>query len=104
MSAAGAIDEARFRTALERACGKFKLDSIHNFQKQTARLVLERTNVVLDAPTGAGKTVGFVLPLFYNWDPDDPDAEGPLPVMLILSPLVALMDEQVRQKYSLEVL
>ncbi|KAI0319422.1 P-loop containing nucleoside triphosphate hydrolase protein, partial [Amylostereum chailletii] len=63
------------------------------FQQQAGRNVLQGKSVILDVPTGAGKTYAFIYPLFYHWWPgnNDPQAQKSL---LTISPLVALMEEQ----------
>ncbi|MEJ5308658.1 MAG: CRISPR-associated helicase Cas3' [Anaerolineae bacterium] len=37
------------------------------YQEQVASLLLERKSVILQAPTGAGKTIAALLPFFHAW-------------------------------------
>lgn len=55
------------------------------WQLQAAQTVIQRRDCVVSAGTGSGKTLPFVMPLFYD--------DGL--VAVILSPLTALANEQV---------
>ncbi|KZT31462.1 P-loop containing nucleoside triphosphate hydrolase protein, partial [Sistotremastrum suecicum HHB10207 ss-3] len=57
------------------------------WQLQAAQTVIQRRDCVVSAGTGSGKTLPFVMPLFYD--------DGL--VAVILSPLTALANEQAEQ-------
>jgi ATP-dependent helicase YprA (DUF1998 family) len=58
------LDLERFATAARKLCAVFNIPSLHLFQEQAGKHVLEGRSVILDVPTGGGKTLAFILPLF----------------------------------------
>lgn len=91
----GPLDVVRLQEASRRLCATFGVPSAHSFQEETGRYVLEGRSVILDVPTGAGKTLAFYYALFYYWEPGNNDEECQK-IILTVSPLIALMQAQVR--------
>jgi superfamily II DNA helicase RecQ len=60
----------------------------YEWQLDVGKAILLSTNVTVIAPTGAGKTIPFVLPLLLD------NADGGM--VLIISPLKELQSDQVR--------
>ncbi|TFY78202.1 hypothetical protein EWM64_g5807 [Hericium alpestre] len=65
----------------------------HDWQLDIAKCLLLSVDCELIAPMGAGKTIPFVLPLFYNKEK----------VMIIISPLNALEEDQAWQFWELGI-
>lgn len=88
------LDDERLQTAVELLCVTFGVPSLRPHQLQTGKNILLGYDTILDAPTGAGKTLAFYLPLFYYWSPGIaiPSSQK---VILVISPLVELMKSQV---------
>src|SRR5262245_43190615 len=65
---------------------RFQLDRLHDWQRDAIRALLQdRSRVLLVAPTGGGKSLCYQLPAAI------------LPgTALVLSPLISLMEDQVR--------
>lgn len=61
----------------------------HEFQKRFFSGVMQGHDIVLDIGTGSGKSLCFDLPLLSNKED----------IVLVVSPLSALILEQVRRKY-----
>lgn len=49
---------------------------LYEFQKRVARLIRENRSVILQAPTGAGKTLASLLPFFQAWTKPGLDVPG----------------------------
>jgi RecQ family ATP-dependent DNA helicase len=64
--------------------------SVHDFQHQACEAVLAGRDVLLVAPTGAGKSLCYQIPTRIHGGPT-----------LIVSPLIALMDDQARSAAQL---
>ena len=79
---------------MERACKVFKVPSVYDWQYEVCDAVLAGKDCVLTVPTGGGKTLSFYLPLLAYWQPGDNEPEHQK-IVLIISPLVELMKEQV---------
>ncbi|KAJ7605098.1 P-loop containing nucleoside triphosphate hydrolase protein [Roridomyces roridus] len=73
--------------------GIWNVSELRPHQEIAGIHLIQGKNVVLDVPTGGGKTLAFWWPLLYHWDPNV-NAEGTRKILLVVSPLVALMSEQ----------
>lgn len=89
------LDEARLEQTERRLCNIFNLPSLYDHQRQPGRLILSGRSVILDVPTGGGKTVAFLYALFYHWWLGKVEADENAKILFIISPLIALMQAQV---------
>jgi hypothetical protein len=89
------LDPERVQTTEEMLCKVFKVDSLRDFQVEAGQNLLKGIHTVLDAPTGAGKTLAFWYPLFYHigdWEKKDECKK----CLLLIGPLTALLKSQVK--------
>jgi superfamily II DNA/RNA helicase len=74
----------------------FGYEEVYDWQLDSCRAILEQHDCILSAPTGGGKTLTFILPLLARWTPGSKvEQDVSPPIVLIVSPLVELMLEQV---------
>ncbi|EEB89174.1 hypothetical protein MPER_12755, partial [Moniliophthora perniciosa FA553] len=78
-----------------RLCNAFGVPALRDYQEEAARHIILGQSVLYDVPTGGGKTLTFYLPLFYHWKMGSPE-KATDKVILVISPLNALMDSQVK--------
>ena len=78
--------------SLEKILQNLNIASLNEMQHKAMKTISKNANVVLLAPTGSGKTLGFLLPLLDILDPTQADIQ-----VMILSPSreLALQIEQV---------
>lgn len=98
-SAVKELDEERFKDAMERLCAAFGVKELRYFQVQAAKSILQGKSVILDVPTGGGKTLAFWLPLFYFWAEGDSSTASQRTV-LVIGPISALLEEQAAELRS----
>lgn len=98
MSTPQPLDEVRLEETERRLCSTFNIPSLHEHQKQPGRFILAGRSVILDVPTGGGKTIAFLYALFYHWWPGKVEEDKLSKSVLIISPLIALMEAQVRSQ------
>jgi ATP-dependent helicase YprA (DUF1998 family) len=79
---------ATFREKITRECEKRCGYTPKEWQLQAAEAMHLNVDTVLIAGTGSGKTTPFLLPLMYG-------EEEEKPMMLLISPLIALEEDQV---------
>ncbi|KAF8478784.1 P-loop containing nucleoside triphosphate hydrolase protein [Gautieria morchelliformis] len=72
----------------------YDIETAYDWQYEACEAILKGRDCVLSVPTGGGKTLAFYLPLFAYWEPGDREPANQK-VVLIVSPLVELMKEQV---------
>ena len=77
---------------LEKILQNFNIESLNEMQLDAMQAITNNEDVVLLAPTGSGKTLGFLLPLIDLLDSEDTDIQ-----VMILSPSreLAIQIEQV---------
>jgi RecQ family ATP-dependent DNA helicase len=63
-------------------------------QREAVQAALHGRDCLVVMPTGAGKSLCYQLPALVDRDPADP---SPRPLVLVVSPLIALMDDQRRR-------
>ncbi|TDL14250.1 hypothetical protein BD410DRAFT_809883 [Rickenella mellea] len=78
------------------ACSIFNIPSVHGFQIDVCKAILEGSDCILDVPTGVGKTLAFWLPLLHFWQPGITAAHSQK-MVLVISPLTALMQSQATE-------
>lgn len=77
---------------VEKVLGNLKITSLNDMQQASIAAANKGKDVVLLAPTGSGKTVGFLLPLLKNLNAD---VKGVQSLILVPSRELALQIEQV---------
>jgi ATP-independent RNA helicase DbpA len=77
---------------LEKVLGNLKIASLNDMQQAAIAAANKGKDIVLLAPTGSGKTVGFLLPVLKNLDPA---VKGVQALILVPSRELALQIEQV---------
>ncbi|KII84981.1 hypothetical protein PLICRDRAFT_117041 [Plicaturopsis crispa FD-325 SS-3] len=75
-----------------------RVRALKSFQIQREINMLHGTSTILDIPTGGGKTLALWVAQFYHWQPGN-IREDCQKNVLVVSPLVNLMQEQVRRHY-----
>ena len=71
----------------------FGFEEVHEFQREAVKAFLERKHVIVNTPTGHGKSFCFhVLPYLVDSLSSRPYGVS---VLLVVSPLIALMKDQV---------
>lgn len=74
---------------------KFEITALNPMQKETAKTIQKKSDVVLLSPTGTGKTLAFLMPLIANLDADCPEIQL---LVLVPSRELAQQIEQVARK------
>lgn len=77
---------------VEKVLGNLKIDSLNEMQQAAIAATAKGKDVVLLAPTGSGKTLGFLLPVLKNLDAA---TKGVQALILVPSRELALQIEQV---------
>ncbi|WP_442590392.1 DEAD/DEAH box helicase [Pedobacter sp. AW31-3R] len=77
---------------LEKVLGNLKINSLNEMQESSVAAAAKGKDVVLLAPTGSGKTLGFLLPVLKNLKPEN---KGVQALVLVPSRELALQIEQV---------
>jgi len=77
---------------VEKVLGNLKITSLNEMQQAAIATADKGKDVVLLAPTGSGKTIGFLLPVLKNLSAD---AKGVQALILVPSRELALQIEQV---------
>ncbi|WP_367865674.1 DEAD/DEAH box helicase [Pedobacter sp. WC2423] len=77
---------------VEKVLGNLKIDSLNEMQHAAIAATAKGKDVVLLAPTGSGKTLGFLLPVLKNLDAA---TKGVQALILVPSRELALQIEQV---------
>lgn len=77
---------------VEKVLGNLKIDSLNEMQLEAIAATAKGKDVVLLAPTGSGKTLGFLLPVLKNLDAA---TKGVQALILVPSRELALQIEQV---------
>lgn len=88
------LDPVKCAAAEKALEATFRIPSIHEFQRDIGHSILLGHTTILDAPTGAGKTLAFLYALFYFWHPGNAQ-ENEQKNVIVVSPLVELMQSQV---------
>src|ERR1017187_10083327 len=75
---------------------RFGLDEFRPGQREAVEAALSGRDSLVVMPTGGGKSLCYQLPaLATDWDPAHPDPARPL--VVVVSPLIALMSDQLRR-------
>ena len=82
---------------LEKVLGNLKIKSLNEMQQAAVAAAAKGKDIVLLAPTGSGKTIGFLLPVLENLNAD---AKGVQALILVPSRELALQIEQVFKQMS----
>jgi len=96
----GLLQAAALKAAKQHARTIFGWDRLRLFQHKAIEAWAAGRNCFLISGTGSGKTGGFVLPAIVAraWhEQQGGNRHGPPPVALVVSPLVALMRDQVNR-------
>ncbi|THU86506.1 P-loop containing nucleoside triphosphate hydrolase protein [Dendrothele bispora CBS 962.96] len=90
------IDTERLSRARNRLAETFGITTLREHQELAGQNLILGISTMYDVPTGGGKTLAFYYPLFYYWEPgnEDPSCQK---VVLVISPLTALMDSQAEE-------
>lgn len=85
------------KPSLEKVLHNLNISTLNEMQLNALKTICSETNVVLLAPTGSGKTLGFLLPLLEILDPSQSGIQA-----IIFSPSreLALQIEQVFKSMS----
>jgi RecQ family ATP-dependent DNA helicase len=78
---------ATARITPEQLLARFGLDAFRAGQREAVQAALDGRDCLVVMPTGAGKSLCYQLPALDDSDPDRP-------LVLVVSPLIALMDDQ----------
>ncbi|KAK6968994.1 p-loop containing nucleoside triphosphate hydrolase protein [Favolaschia claudopus] len=89
------LDPQRVQNANKLLCQLWNVPTLRAHQELAGSNMVKGINTVLDVPTGGGKTLAFWWPLLYHWSPEI-DEERSRKNLLVISPLVALMEEQAK--------
>ena len=93
-----------FRLCVQSICPKFNVSSLKESQFQALYSFICGEEVFVNLPTGSGKSLIFQLaPLVHTWMHEHVSAIHwkKDPVIIIISPLLALMQDQVKKLSSL---
>ncbi|MCX2479199.1 DEAD/DEAH box helicase [Pedobacter sp. MC2016-15] len=82
---------------VEKVLGNLKITSLNDMQQSAMAAADKGKDVVLLAPTGSGKTIGFLLPVLKNLNAE---AKGVQALILVPSRELALQIEQVFRQMS----
>jgi ATP-dependent DNA helicase RecQ len=82
---------ATARITPEQLLARFGLSEFRAGQREAVQAALDGRDCLVVMPTGAGKSLCYQLPALVDADPSHP-SESPL--VLVVSPLIALMDDQ----------
>lgn len=98
------LDPDRLASTSRRLCETFGIPFLHPFQIETGQNILQKRSTILDVPTGSGKTLAFFYALFYYWWPGNTERDScQKKIIVIISPLVALMQAQVVDLLSKQI-
>ncbi|KAF5339645.1 hypothetical protein D9758_015587 [Tetrapyrgos nigripes] len=86
------IDEEALQRARDVLCETWGIPSLRQHQEKAGRNIIQGISTIYDVPTGGGKTLSFWYPLFYHSELNPQSRK----VVLVISPLNALMDAQVK--------
>ncbi|KAK6992335.1 p-loop containing nucleoside triphosphate hydrolase protein, partial [Favolaschia claudopus] len=92
------LDPERVQRTNTLLCQLWNIPSLRAHQEQAGSNMVKGSHTVLDVPTGGGKTLAFWWPLLYSsyyWSPVN-DSPSTRKNLLVISPLVALMEEQAK--------
>ena len=96
MSVKMAEDVEGFESAVRKACQVFGVEKRFSQQFQALKTFVSGTDVFLNLPTGFGKSLVFQMaPLVQAELSRGHDRFAANPVILIISPLVSLMEDQL---------
>jgi len=76
----------------EEILAKLKIDKLNPMQEEAQAAILSNSDIVLLSPTGTGKTLAYLLPIFENLDVESPEIQV---LILVPSRELALQIEQV---------
>lgn len=74
---------------------KLNISSLNNIQLSAAEVISKKRDLILNAPTGSGKTLGFLLPLLANLDIEIAQTQA---LIVVPSRELALQIEEVFKK------
>ncbi|KAF9050700.1 hypothetical protein BDZ89DRAFT_1126137 [Hymenopellis radicata] len=82
----------------------FGVPTLCNFQEEAGQNVVKGISTFLDVPTGGGKTLALWYSLFYHMVGESDDDEGDKRIVVVVGPLSALMESQVKELNALGIL
>jgi len=89
------------RPSPEELLARFGLEAFRPGQREAVQAALSGRDSLVVMPTGGGKSLCYQLPaLAGDWDPARPDPARPdpdPPLVVVVSPLIALMSDQLRR-------
>ena len=90
-----AEDVEGFELAVQKACQVFGVEKLFSEQFEALKTFVSSTDVFLNLPTGFGKSLVFQMaPLVHAELSRGHDGFAANPVILVISPLVSLMEDQ----------
>ena len=83
---------------IKEVLGNLNISALNEMQEEAFQAIKEESEVILLAPTGSGKSLAFLLPVFELIDANNKDVQ-----ILVLTPTreLAIQLEQVWQKMKI---
>jgi ATP-dependent DNA helicase RecQ len=86
------------RPSPEELLARFGLEAFRPGQREAVEAALSGRDSLVVMPTGGGKSLCYQLPaLAGDFDPDGRDPNPERPLVVVVSPLIALMSDQLRR-------
>ena len=88
------LDERKFKEAVRLACNLLQVDGLYHGQEEALKQFFRGKNIFFSAHTGYGKSLNFqAIPIISDVLNDQVVGSS---VVLVISPLISLMKDQVR--------
>ena len=88
------LDETKFKEAVRLACNLLQVDGLYDGQEEALKQFFRGKNIFFSAHTGYGKSLIFqAIPIISDVLNDEVVRSS---VVLVISPLISLMKDQVR--------
>ena len=99
-----AKDVVNFDDALRKACHVFGVPKLFPEQEKALRAFISRKDLLTNLPTGYGKSLVFqIAPVVQEELSKNNDGFTAKPIVIVISPLVSLMEDQVNSLTELKI-
>ena len=99
-----AEDVRDFDAAVKKACQVFGVEKLFPEQFKALKAFVDRNDVFLNLPTGFGKSLVFQMaPIVHAELSETHDGFSANPIVVVISPLVSLMEDQVNSLRKLGI-